>query len=104
MDVYRQSFNFLLPDDKPYYNSLVGSIMSLFTVIVLLSYGIFKIIKMNQGEDYKINQVTHVFYYESGYGFKSEDGFQVAAGVTSYDGDPNPIEDPEIGEVKFYLK
>ena len=32
------------------------------------------------------------------------DGFQIAAAVTSYDGNPNSIEDPEIGVVKFYLK
>ena len=32
------------------------------------------------------------------------DGFYVAAAITGYDGDPNPIEDPTIGTLKMYLK
>ena len=32
------------------------------------------------------------------------DGFKVAAGVTTYNGNSGLIEDPEIGTVKFYLK
>ena len=37
-------------------------------------------------------------------GFYDSQGFKVAAAVTNYDGDPNPIEDPEIGTMEFYLK
>ena len=47
---------------------------------------------------------THDFFYDSDFTFSGADGFQVAAAVTNYDGDPNSIEDPEIGTVKFYLK
>ena len=46
----------------------------------------------------------HEYFYESDYKFSQNDGFNVAAAVTSYDGNPYPIEDPSIGVVKFYLK
>ena len=35
--------------------------------------------------------------------FTEADGFKVAAAITGWDGDPNPIEDPTIGTLKFQL-
>ena len=55
-------------------------------------------------KDYTVNKATHEYYYESNYAFSQNDGFQVAAAVTSYDGNQQSIEDPEIGQIKFYLK
>ena len=37
-------------------------------------------------------------------GFSTEDGFNVAAAITAYDGKSDVIEDPEIGTIKFYIK
>ena len=33
-----------------------------------------------------------------------ENGFAVAAAVSSFDGNPESIEDEEIGQVKFFIK
>ena len=33
-----------------------------------------------------------------------ENGFYIAAAITRYDNDPNPIEDPDIGTLKVYTK
>ena len=36
--------------------------------------------------------------------FGSENGFHLAAGVTDYSSNEEPIEDPEIGTIKFIKK
>ena len=36
--------------------------------------------------------------------FSNQDGFMIAAAVTSYDGSKESIEDEEIGTIKFYIK
>ena len=33
-----------------------------------------------------------------------EHGFYVAAAIIRYDFDPEPIEDPDVGTLKFYMK
>ena len=44
------------------------------------------------------------FYPESEVLTYAENGFLVAAAVTSYDGNPEDITDLEIGSLKFYRK
>ena len=36
--------------------------------------------------------------------FGFDQGFMVAAGVSEYNGETEPIEDPSIGTIKLYLK
>ena len=36
--------------------------------------------------------------------FGSDQGFMVAAGVSEYNGETEPIEDPSIGTIKLYKK
>ena len=46
----------------------------------------------------------HENEYETNTTFGYADGFMVAAAVTAFDGSSVDIQDPEVGEVKFYLK
>ena len=46
----------------------------------------------------------HENQYENNATFGYSDGFMVAAAVTAFDGSSVNIQDPEVGEVKFYLK
>ena len=55
-------------------------------------------------QEYVINEAYREHFFETSVTFSQDDGFQVAAAVTNFDGDQRAIEDPEIGEVKFYLK
>ena len=43
-------------------------------------------------------------YFSQDAKFSTNEGFQIAAAVTSYDGDSSPIEDLTFGTVKFYKK
>ena len=102
--MYRRPFLFVLPDSKVGYRSLIGSVLSLFTVIIIFGYAFYKLGTLNSLEDYKINFATHEQFYDSSFSFSQIDGFQIAAAVTSYDGVVDSIEDPEIGVLRFYLK
>ena len=36
--------------------------------------------------------------------FGLENGFFFAAGITQYDGKPEPLEDLSVGSIRFYIK
>ena len=72
--------------------------------LVLLTYGSYKMIKLSNLEDYKVGMYILEDHYASTATFGSADGFTIAAAITSYDGSNEDITDPEIGEIKFYLK
>ena len=48
--------------------------------------------------------MTNEYFFDSSFTFAQLDGFAVAAAVTTYDGSPDPIEDPTIGSIKLYVK
>lgn len=55
LDLYRRPFMFLLPDKMPMYRSLLGSVLSILTVVAIISYATYKLIQLEGLEDYKIN-------------------------------------------------
>ena len=97
LDLYRRPFLFYLPDRKTMYRSLLGSVLSVITVSIMLSYATYKLVELSSLNSYKINKATQEYFYSSSFTFSEIDGFHVAAAVTSYDGSEQPIEDPEIG-------
>ena len=104
LDMYRQNFQFLMPDHEATYRSCIGTVLSILTLILVFSYSTYKFIDLIELNDYKIQEEKREKYYEHNVPFTQEQGFQVAACVTSYDGNSESIEDPEIGTVKMYIK
>ena len=47
---------------------------------------------------------TQEYFFDNEKEFTRDDGFGVAAAVTSFDGSSRIEEDPDIGTIKFYLK
>ena len=78
--------------------------MSLLTLFLLLFYAGYKLNKMISFKDYKVQTRDYEDYYEADEQWGYMDEFALAAGVTSYDGSSDPIEDPSIGQLKFYRK
>ena len=103
-DFYRRPFNFILPDNSSTYRSLLGSMLSIITIISLLTYATVKLVQLSLMEDFKINMIEKENSYGSDFTFTQEEGFNVAVAVTAYDSNPESIEDPSIGQLKFYLK
>ena len=74
------------------------------SIFILLAYGSYKITRLSNFEDYKVETYLLEDHYATNDTFGSADGFAIAAAITSYDGSNEDITDPEIGEIKFYLK
>ena len=41
-DIYGDKFEFLLPNDQKKYKSLLGTLMSIISILLILLYGIYK--------------------------------------------------------------
>ena len=103
--LYRQPFNFLLPDKKDSYRTFLGSLLSLLTVFLLIGFATYKLIAISTNSDYKIQVHDQKFFYDASDEFTFQDHeFMIGAAITAYDGSSEDITDPEIGEVKFYMK
>ena len=101
-DLYRKPVQLLLPDRADAYRSLCGSVLSLVTFILMLAYGIYKVTTLVDFNDAKVERQHHEDFFD----LKElkPGGFQIAAAVIQWDTETGSIEDPEIGEINFYLK
>lgn len=53
-DLYKQPFKFLLPDEKDTYRTFMGSIMTIVTVIFVMVFAYFKLERLLDYQDYKV--------------------------------------------------
>ena len=105
LDLFRQPFRFLLPDREDMYRTFLGSSLSLLCFIILLGFGALKVTALATSSDYKIQVHDKKFFYDDVDEFTfDESQFMVSAGVTAFDGSSEDITDPEVGEIKFYMK
>ena len=104
LDLYNKEFAFLMPDHHERYRTHFGSCLSIVTLITVIFYGGWKLLDMLSYNIYNVQTVSEENYFSSNDTFTIADGFYVAAAITSYNNDPNPIEDPDIGTLKMYLK
>lgn len=93
-----------MPDHEPMYRSIAGSCFSMFTVVLVLAYAAYKFIDLLELNDYKLQEAVQENFFAAEVPLTLQEGFQVAAAVTAYDGSPDVIEDPEIGTLKMYIK
>ena len=54
LDLYEKPFNFLMPDHRERYRSLLGSLLSVLTFALVLSYAGYKIVDLIEFNDYKL--------------------------------------------------
>ena len=95
-----------MPDESEYYSTCLGTCLSIFCFLILISYGSYKIQDLLKYSDYNLFEVKELHYYKDDDAFTTDDGFHIAAGVISFEDDPEvgTKEDPEIGTLKFYMK
>ena len=105
LDLYRLPFRLLLPDNQDQYRTFLGSILSIFTVVIILTYTGYKMAQLASTEEFKIQLRQKDYFYDPKSVFSSQsDHFNLAAAITAYDGDPDPIEDETYGSVVFKRK
>ena len=101
VDIFKRPFYFLMPDEKEYYSTYLGTMFSILSILILLSYSGYKLRDLFIYNNYRLYEQNELHYFNDADAFTTADGFHVAAGLISDDGS---LEDPEIGTLKFYIK
>ena len=92
----------MMPDHRDRYRTILGSVLSIITFALILGYGSYKIMDLVYYKDFKLLKFEKENFYDMREPFTNEDGLMIAAAITAYDSETEPIEDPEVGEIKFY--
>ena len=90
-----------MPDSRPFYNTSIGLCLTVLTFVVLLAYAGFQVEKLINRQEYLVTESVQEHYFKNDQAFTSADGFTVAAAITNWGDNRQPIEDPTIGTLKF---
>lgn len=71
----------MLPDGRDTYQTFVGFLLSVFTALILLSYGSYQFAKLSEGTDYVVQQRNLENKFGSNEIFGLADQFTVAASL-----------------------
>ena len=105
LDIYKEPFKLLMPDGSDKYRTSCGAILSCLTLIILMSYAIFKLQSLLENKNFRVQESGRFEFYAQTYPFGHDQGFAFAAGLIEWDGGGiNAIEDPAYGEIKFFVK
>ena len=104
LDLFDQPFYFMMPDHRDRYRTILGSILSISTFIMILGYGLYKITDLIEYKEFKLLKFEKENFYDMREPFTNKEGLMIAAAITDYTSNSEPVEDPEIGEIKFYHK
>lgn len=83
LDIYRQPFRLLLPDGNGMYRTFLGSLLSIITLVLIITYGSFKASELFSKQDYQVQKRELLDFYEEKEAFGADDGFAVAAVIYS---------------------
>ena len=89
-----------MPGNKLTHGTKLGFSFTIFFVIFLLSHLYLKTMKFLGIDDSKLIINYQENYYDSSFVMSVEDGLQFAFGISAYDNNSEPIDDPAYGEVK----
>ena len=105
LDLYKQPFRLLLPDEKDEYRTFAGAILTICTFFLGLIYAVIKLQILFGYEDYKVQSRDFGEYYKETDMFTHLDGFAVAAGIpTGPYGQAHTGVPQNVGALKFYRK
>lgn len=104
VDFYKQPFKLLLPDGNDTYKTFIGSFLSVLTIITMVTYASYKFANLLDSSDFRVQERKHENQFAVNATFGYQEGFAVAALVIGFENRTEDIIDPEIGELKFYLK
>ena len=63
LDIYKRPFNFLMPDHRETYNTWLGLVLSLFSIICVFSYAIYQMISLIQLDQYRLQTIAQENFY-----------------------------------------
>ena len=72
--------------------------------LAIIFYASIQFINLIEYGDNTIMVSSRDSHFGSDFEFMTKNGLQIAFGLTAYDGNQEPIEDPEYGELKAFYK
>ena len=105
LDIYKEPARLLMPGKRYNYNTMSGAILSVVTVSLILTYGVFKLDNLITIKEYNVKHAMRIGHYQSSSQFGNEhDGFSFAAGMVQWDEGEGMVEDPSYGQVRMFIK
>ena len=94
-----------MPGGKRNFETSFGAAMTILSYILLTSYALLQFHRLHSFEESVITSSEKDSFYDFNTAFPDgiddilADNFNIAFGITAYDGDPEPIEDPKYGRI-----
>ena len=97
LDLYRRPFYFLMPDHRETYNTWMGSVLSLLTIVIVFTYAAYQMIILVSLDQYNVETTFQENFFSAN--STLDQPFKVAAALTGWDGSQEPMDEPEYGEL-----
>ena len=98
-DAFGEGFSFTLPNGKAKYNTWCGVFFTFSLYFVIAVYGLMKLGKVVNFGDSTIIKSTEDSFFDADFKWNATSGMSFAFGITAYDGNQEPIDDPDYGRV-----
>ena len=101
-DKFATQFQFNLPGGKPFYSTWFGCFLSVMVVLSILFYGFMQSIKLLSFDETDIMVSKKDAHFDNEYVYS--DNLMFSFGLTHYDSNPEPVDDPSYGNIVPYYK
>ena len=81
-----------------------GATCTIILAIIVFIFALYKFNVLVERTEYDVIVESFEYNFDRDNQFGLDDGFVIAAAITAYDSNEQPIEDERIGTVEFYLK
>ena len=82
IDSFGRPFTFVLPNVAKEYKSLIGSILTMMTIITVALYGVYKWVQLLDKEETSLSQrIIEGYFDKNEHTFNQEEGFNIAVGI-----------------------
>ena len=94
-----------MPGGKRNFVTSFGATMTILLYIMLIFYALVQFYSFQSFEETVITSSKKEAFYDFNYAFPDDiddlvyDNFNIAFGITAYDGDTEPIDDPKYGRL-----
>ena len=78
--------------------------VTLIAILILIFYAGLQLMRLTGFGEPQIMLSVRDSYYDTDFEFSSDDGLMIAFGLTHYDGNQEPVEDPTYGILNGYYK
>ena len=102
LDSFAETFRFKLPEGKMSYRSCKGCTATLVLIFLCTLYCSMQLIKLLTFDETDVMVSQRDAYFDSDQ--KHSRRLMFAFGITDYDRNPEPIEDPSVGILQPYYK